>query len=101
VEVLYEIPHQLILTFLTAIFSPSRFSDPEPEAIGAKNVLIIEEVVCHRTTLISGNETFGFSFPHDSFLTATLAMCLSDLRERHLRCIERAASERDASMKLF
>jgi len=62
--------------------------------------LIIEEVVCHRTTLISGNETFGFSFPMTA-LTATLAMCLSDLRERHLRCIERAASERDASMKLF
>jgi len=34
-------------------------------------------------------------------LTATLAMCLSDLRERHLRCIERAASERDASHEAF
>jgi len=62
--------------------------------------LIIEEVVCHRTTLISGNETFGFSFPHDSF-DCNLAMCLSDLRERHLRCIERAASERDASHEAF
>jgi len=52
VEVLYEIPHQLILTFLTAIFSPSRFSDPEPEAIGAK-MFDNRRIVCHRTTLIS------------------------------------------------
>jgi len=62
--------------------------------------LIIEEVVCHRTTLISGNETFVSAFLMTA-LTATLAMCLSDLRERHLRCIERAASERDASHEAF
>jgi len=77
---------QLILTFLTAIFS-LHGSQIQSRGNRSKNVLIIEEVVCHRTTLISGNETFGFSFPHEA-LTATLAMCLSDLRERHLRCIE-------------
>jgi len=34
--------------------------------------LIIEEVVCHRTTLISGNETFGFSFPHEALMQLTV-----------------------------
>jgi len=95
VEVLYEIP-TINLKFLTAIFT-SRFSD-QSRGNRSKNVLIIEEVVCHRTTLISGNETFGFSFPHEA-LTATLAMCLSDLREAFT--LYSAASERDASMKLF